>query len=74
MDRGKVEKFDASGLKTSSIPLKNPERVKERGSWRCGRTARNIRGWESAERRVTKWVEEGFDVCRRWWCGGTALA
>ena len=35
MDQDKVEKFSASGSKTSDIPSKNPELVKERReSWK----------------------------------------
>ena len=43
--RKKVKQFSAPGLKTSSIPLKNPERVRERRGRRRRRAARSKRRW-----------------------------
>ena len=43
MKQDELEKFSASGSKTSGIPLKNQEKVRKgRGSKRCRKAARNI--------------------------------
>ena len=43
--RKKVKYFSAPGLKTSSIPLENPERVRGRGGRRDRRAARSKGRW-----------------------------
>ena len=46
MERDELEKFSASGSKTSGIQLINHEQVREgRGSKRCRKAARNIGEW-----------------------------
>ena len=61
--RDEVEKFSASGLRTSGIPLKKPEQVRRgRGSKRCKRTATDMevrvrhskRSYGEGERRIRR--------------------
>ena len=60
MRRKKVKQFSASGLKTSSIPLENPERVRggeEAGGIEGQPGARD--GSEGAEGEDIKWANGG---------------
>ena len=52
MKRDKVEKFSASGLKTSGVPLKNPERVR-------GGKKEQPETYEGE--KVTKWASKMFE-------------
>ena len=54
MRREKVKQFSAPGSKTSSIPLKNPERVRGRGGGVKGRPGARD-GGEGAEEGDIEW-------------------
>ena len=55
MKRDEMDKFSASGPKTSGILMKNPKRVRvETGSKRYRKISRNMRGWGGSRERIHK--------------------
>ena len=73
MAQKKVKEFSAPGSKTSSIPLKNPERV--RGGEKSGGAEGNPGARDSGEgEEDVKWADGGYEVWRRGWGGSTSLA
>ena len=60
MRRNKVLQFSAPGSETPSIPLKNPEGVREgKKKQEVKRTTRSMRRCEGAEGEDTKWAKKG---------------
>ena len=74
MGRKKVKWFSASGSKTSSIPLENPERVGGGGEKAGGVEERpGARdGGEGAEEGDIEWIDGGKEVWIRGWGGSAA--
>ena len=54
-----MEKFSASGSKTPTILLKNPDQVKRGKGRRFRKTGRNMRGWGRCKKRRRSGQKKG---------------